>query len=254
VNCEAVREQLVERSLGAVRDLAVERHLRTCAACRQEAIGLDRAAALISFAVAPEEPPAELELRVVDTLRDAARRARPAPARRRSVAALLAAVAALAALGGGAVLASRGSAPDPAIVANQQRGDLDQFLKVVEQVGMSDSVAMLGVLSDPSGGTSRGSAMSIVGGRAEDRVLVMANGLEAAADALPLSVRVADGNGHYVWVGSIERLTPTGGFTTARIVDVDLKGYVNVTVRDADGRVLLAGSLAEQASIPSPSG
>lgn len=95
--------------------------------------------------------------------------------------------------------------------------------------------------------------MAIIGGRGDDRVLVIANGLAADAGTLPFSVRLADGQGHYVWVGGVERLSPTGGFTVARVVDQDLSGFVNVAVRDSQGRVVLTGALSEQASLPSPS-
>jgi hypothetical protein len=95
--------------------------------------------------------------------------------------------------------------------------------------------------------------MTIVGGGGDDRVLVMANGLVAPEGTLPYSVRLADGAGHFVWVGSVDGLTPTGGFTVARVIDEDLAAYVNVTVRDVRGRVVLSGSLSDQTSLPSPS-
>lgn len=256
MNCEAVRQILPERALGVVRDLGVERHLRTCAACRQEANGLDRAAVTIGFALSPQDASPDLEGRIVGAIREAARpRATGRTPRRRTLVALLAAALAMGAVWGGTVFAAREGVLDPAIEAQRQKDEFADFLAFMAQNELGgDSTAMLGVLADPSGGPGRGSAMALVGDRGEDRILVMANGLVATDASLPFSVRVADGNGRYVWVGAVERLTPTGGFTVARIVDLDLEGFVNVTVRDVRGRVVLTGALAEQASLPSQSG
>ncbi|HEX6844574.1 MAG TPA: zf-HC2 domain-containing protein [Actinomycetota bacterium] len=259
MNCVAVRDLLPERALGIAGrrdDAEIDLHLRSCAACRKEARDLERASATLAFALAPADPAPDLEGRVVDAVAREARDARPnVRPRRRTLVALLAAALVLGAVGGGSVFASRQGEQDPSAVARQQQQDLGAFLDMIAQgeFAREDAVAHLGVLADPSGGPSRGSAMVIVGEGIDDRILVMANGLDDADGTLPFSVRIADGNGHYVWAGSVERLTPTGGFSVARIVSVDLDGFVNVTVRDAHGRVVLTGAIVEQASVPSPS-
>ncbi len=90
MNCLTVRERLAEHALGVLSDgdaSSLDRHLEWCAACRKEAGELQRAAVTLAYSVAPVEPPAELEERVVQTVRDAAARRRVAAPQRSRVAA-----------------------------------------------------------------------------------------------------------------------------------------------------------------------
>ena len=80
MNCTAVRDRLTERALGAVPAddaQALDRHLAWCAACRKEAGELDRAVTTFAFALAPADPPSDLEDRVVANVQEvAAKRSR----------------------------------------------------------------------------------------------------------------------------------------------------------------------------------
>ena len=102
MNCTAVRDQLTERALGAVpaaEGQAIDRHLAWCAACRKEAGELDRAAATVVFALAPAEPPAELEDQVVESVQAVVAKRQPHGARRGRLAVALA-IAAMVAVSG----------------------------------------------------------------------------------------------------------------------------------------------------------
>jgi hypothetical protein len=110
MTCDQTQELLPEYLLGTLDDVAdagVRRHLRGCAACRQERIALEDGLATLAHATHDQEPPDELRDRVLGTLADewrepvspvaSAPTAAPIrPPRRRS--ALLAVAAALVAL------------------------------------------------------------------------------------------------------------------------------------------------------------
>ena len=105
MNCTAVREALPEFALGvapSAETRRVELHVETCAACRKEAIDLQRAVAAFGYALAPaEDSDAELESSVVSAVQ--AEVAAPAAHRhrhsRRSAFAVLAAAILVFALG-----------------------------------------------------------------------------------------------------------------------------------------------------------
>jgi hypothetical protein len=71
MTCDEVRELLPEHLLGTLEgadDLEVRRHLRGCAACREELMKLEEGVSALSRAVHDQEPPAELRERVTRTL------------------------------------------------------------------------------------------------------------------------------------------------------------------------------------------
>ena len=97
--------------------LRFERHLETCRQCADELPRLQGVAAAVSDAVAPLEPPASLEARVIAAVeRDAAPSAPPKPARtervRRPLGLLgLAGATAVAAIAIAAVIVRGGDGP-----------------------------------------------------------------------------------------------------------------------------------------------
>src|SRR5436309_1607188 len=71
MTCDEARELLPEHLLGTLEgpeDLEVRRHLRGCAACREERMKREEGASALSRAVHDQEPPAELRGRVLRIL------------------------------------------------------------------------------------------------------------------------------------------------------------------------------------------
>ncbi|MEX0983561.1 MAG: hypothetical protein WD096_00755 [Actinomycetota bacterium] len=258
MNCDGVRELLPEHALGVAggRGRAVQEHLARCAACRKESRDLHRAAATLSFALAPASPPPGLEADVVARVRSAAGTA-PVPRRpRRGLTLVLAATLALGGIGGGAVLAGRDSGEiQPEQIQGRQDG-LDAFRRLVEASRLADdeTEASLAVLMSPDGGPGSGSAMAIVAPSVRDRAIVVTSGLGSQRGVFPYSVWLADADGSFIKVGTARSLATDGGFTVGRILgeDQDLSGYVNVLVRNGRGKVVLSGTLTSEVSLPTP--
>ena len=71
MTCDQIRELLPEHLLGTLEgpeDLEVRRHLRGCAACRDERMKLEEGVSALSRAVHDQEPPPGLRDRVLGTL------------------------------------------------------------------------------------------------------------------------------------------------------------------------------------------
>src|SRR5262249_11563364 len=71
MTCDEVRELLPEHLLGTLEgpeDIEVRRHLRGCAACREERMKLEEGVSALSRAVHDQEPPEELRGHVLRTL------------------------------------------------------------------------------------------------------------------------------------------------------------------------------------------
>ena len=111
MNCAGVRETLPAFALGVAPPpdvSSIELHVETCAACRKEAIDLQRAVTAFGYALAPVEPAVpELEDRVVAAVQTAAGSGsgRRAKRHKRAGVTLLAAAILIAAIGTGAVFA-----------------------------------------------------------------------------------------------------------------------------------------------------
>ena len=264
MNCAGVRDQLTEHALGilSTRDAtAVDRHLQWCAACRKEAGDLQRATATLAFSAAPAELPVDLGDRVVADVRAAAgvRTAPRAPRRTRWVAAVAAAaVIAVSGLGWGTVMAGRAARfEDRADVATQrQQTALEEFQRLVQSAEFSDpkDQVFMGRLLPAEGSSGGGAAMTLVSPSIIDLAIVMVNGVppERAA-ALPFTVHLTAGHGERLNVGRIVSLDSAGADTISRQFNRDLGGFNRVVVVDARGHVVMAGPLATEAMVASPS-
>jgi hypothetical protein len=252
VNCPAVRDRLPEHSLGVVdhRDAtSIERHLAWCAACRKEARDLERAAATMAFALAPAHVGPELEERIVGAVGRVAGPSRGAkPGRRRGRRAgviLLAAAFTVAGIGAGSVLGRHdGPLPDPTTQAHQQEAALDRFRAAIESATVTDPgiQPQIGTLAAPEGAKGAGAALALVSPSADDQVVVWVNGL--AQRRIPYRVFLSDGRGHAVPITRITKLDKDGGAMVARVVGRDLSRFVRMIVRNANGKIVLAGALS----------
>jgi predicted anti-sigma-YlaC factor YlaD len=256
VNCTAVRDVLPEFALGVAAgndSASIELHVETCAACRKEAIDLQRAAAAFGYALAPIESAApELEDRVVGAVQGVARPSRPTRGRgRRAGVVLLAAAIVVAGIGVGSVFAGRAErlrlqAERTALA--QDKG-LGRFGVAATQLA-PDARVLTGMLSARSG-TGTGSALTIVAPGVDDQIVVIVNDL--ADRALPLSVSITDTKGRTVQVGTIKHLDSSGGATLANPTAGSLSRFVDVIVRDARGHIVLRGTLEAETAVASPS-
>ena len=252
MNCLAVREHLAEHALGVLPDgdLAIDRHLEWCAACRKEAGELQRAAATLAYSVATVEPPEELEERVVSVVRDAAGRRRAAAPRRSRVAAagVLAAMLALSGLGWGAVMAGRAErAEDRAAEALEgQRVAIRRFLQVFQlQEVDPEAIPEVSTLLSPRLREGRGDALVLLSPSGDDLAFVLVSGLtQMRASQLPLEVRLVGNGARELVVGKIKTLNSGGEGGAYRTFTEELRGFSAVVIRDARGKVLLNGTLS----------
>lgn len=260
MNCAGVRETLPAFALGvaAPPDVSsVELHVETCAACRKEAIDLQRAVTAFGYALAPVEPAVpELEDRVVAAVQTASAPGtrRRAKRHKRAGVTLLAAAILIAAIGTGAVFANRAERLrlQQERTALQQDEFLHRFGEAVQSAQYADPGAdvLTGMLAAADGRRGTGSALVIVSPSADDEAIVMVSGLPE--HSLPLEVSITNAKGRALELGSIRRLDSAGGATFARIVSGGLDGFVDVVIRDARGHVVLRGGLAEQTTVASP--
>jgi hypothetical protein len=253
VNCLSVRERLTEQVLGVLpkaEGAVVDRHLEWCAACRKEAGELQRAAATLAYSVAPAEPPAELEDRVVEVVRGAAGRRRATAPRRSRVAAagVLAAVLALSGLGWGAVMAGRAerAREQAAIALDRQRAAFDRFQKLLSDLPIDpEAIVEVSTLLSPRLQDGRGDALVLLSPSSDDLVFVLVDGLtDLSAARFPLQVRLVSQDAARRLVGEIRTLDQAGGGGVFSTFGEDLTDVDAVVIRDARGRILLRGSLS----------
>jgi hypothetical protein len=259
VNCLTVREQLPEFAVGVLSPedrAAVERHLAWCAGCRKEAGELGTAAATFAFTLPQAEPPVGLADRIVAEIK----RATGAPGSRRrirtAVASTVAAMVAVAGLGWGAVMAGRAERfADRAARAERARvAALEQFRHVLALEGLGTRLPVdqtyLGQLAPASGAqVGGGAALQLVSPTKLDFVMVIVNGLDPTHGSLPFQVVVRNADGQTLKAGRITALDKDGGAEVFHeFPDKDLSGYTSVLVTDADGRVVLQGTVDQSSA------
>jgi hypothetical protein len=253
MTCFEVRDLLPEFAVGVLADderRRVERHLRWCAGCRKESTDLGTAAATFAFTLAPAPIPQGLRERVVERVRHAA--GTPGSRRRaRAVGAtIVAGFIAVASLGWGAAMAGRAErAADRAAAVEQQNAEAIRRIQIVFEslvpgAGSTNEthLAQLMPTADGAGGAF---ALQLVSPRLIDFALVMVNGLNPkATERLPYRVQLVNAAGQVLKVGAITSVDDEGGADVYRQFDaIDLTGYTTVRVLDADGTVVLRGTV-----------
>ena len=253
MNCLSVRERLTEQVLGVLpkaERTVLDRHLEWCAACRKEAGELQRAAATLAYSVAPVEPPAELEDRVVNAVRSVAGRRRASAPRRSRIAAagVLAAMLALSGLGWGAVMAGRADrAQEQAQSALEKQQEALRKISGVFRLPEVDPEAIpeVSTLLSPRLGFGRGDALVLLSPSGDDLVFVLVDGLTELRPAqFPLRVRLVSDDATNLLVGEIRTLDQAGGGGVFATFQEDLTHVSTVVIRDARRQVLLRGTLS----------
>jgi hypothetical protein len=228
MTCFEVRDLLPELAVGVLADderRRVERHLRWCAGCRKESADLGTAAATAGT------PGSRRRARAVG-------------------ATIVAGFIAVASLGWGAAMAGRAErAADRAAAVEEQNAEAIRRIQVVFEslvpgAGSTNEthLAQLMPTADGAGGAF---ALQLVSPRLIDFALVMVNGLnQKATDRLPYRVQLVNAAGQVLKVGAITSLDDEGGADVYRQFDaIDLTGYATVRVLDADGTVVLRGTV-----------
>lgn len=254
MSCLPIRDLLPEFALGVLEPAEVEeveRHLRTCAGCRREASDMSAGAAAVALALPPAAPPAETENRLLRAVRGgmgAGTRLR----RRATVAAALAATLAVTAIGFGAAMAGRAERfEERASIAEASRlASLEQFRGILAGVvpgrELPAEETRLGQLGPVHPGDVGGGAiLQLVSDSRLDFSIVIVSGLGSpeAPVALPLRVVLRAASGQTLRAGRISSLDRQGHGEVFAEFHRDLGPFTEVSVLDADGRVLLSGEV-----------
>ncbi len=258
MTCTQARSCAAEHALGVLdagRSEEFERHVRWCAACRQEAVGFGTAAAMLGFAASPAAPGEHLAGDVIAAVHEATGSGRQGNGRRGrlAVAVALAGLMALSGLGWGAVMAGRAARSDEqAQAAEQARQDalarFQELLEAPELAGVPGEASVAHLVTDPNGDAPGATGEAVVVASGLRGALVTVAHLPLDQDRLPYVVRLGGPGRDPLVVGKIRRFDGDEGIVS-RIFDVPLVGYTSVVVRDGDDRVVLRGVLDARAPL-----
>jgi hypothetical protein len=268
VDCLSIRERLAEHALSALPSddrAVVERHLAWCAGCRKEARELSSAAADLGRSLDPVDPPGGLEDRVVEAVAVAS--GRRVPRRRQLMAAALVAATfvAVASLGYGTFMAGRVQQADAAAQESAERAReaaeqarenaqaLRRLLAELQEARVIPSTARTVQLGPAAGGLSGGGAAVLVDNKAQHYAFVLVAGLPQGG--LPYRALLLTEGGDVVAAGVIAALDPASG-SIERLIDAgtSLRRVARVEVRDARGRTVLVGTVADPTPSPAVTG
>jgi len=247
MKCEQVLDQLPDYTLGTLYEVetaAVRRHLRGCASCRADAASLDQGIAMFSGAAA-EEPPVELEGRVLSVLSQewsetdtsVSQHRRPRIASWLATAAAVIAVAALA-WGSAAQMSANRSASD---VARYQT-DAGKYRQFLGALGGRDVREAL--LAPQSGSVVQGTAILYDSDIGQSWVLVLARGAGATGEA---TVTLTSTDGRTIKLFPI-KFDARGDGSSWLVTSANISRFDRVRVTAPDGTLLASGKVAPPGS------
>ena len=237
-DCGHVRERLPEWALGVLpkpERTVVAEHLAWCAGCRHEAGELAEGASALALVTTASAPPPELEDRVVQAVSSAAK---SGPDRRARAGVLLAAALALVVGGLAGAFAGRSREPDPRVAAGRAESRLDRFERLLSAVGAGERVLTAPLVA---AGDDEGAGRAVVydsPGR-QDFAVIVVGGLPRAEGPYSAAIRFRGGS---VRVGRLDPAEP-GQLAAYRLFVERITGYLEVSVRDRRGDVVLVGTL-----------
>jgi hypothetical protein len=170
------------------------------------------------------------------------------------VAALTAMLAVLG-TGWGAVMAVRAARSDRAALLDRiaTQSAVEKFRELFDTIEFdNDGEVFIGVLDPSTPGAGSGNAFSLVSPSMIDMVFVLIDDVPAESrELLPFTVRIRGDDG----VLMIDRLKKSelddSGAGTVTAEFADLAGYDTVIVRDADGHVVMSGTMRIRAVVAS---
>jgi hypothetical protein len=236
LGCDEVREQLADAILGTLDqpDLAaVRRHLRGCGSCRAEAAELDKGIALFATAAHEEQPPPELEQRVISALADewseAPAIARPGLRPRR----WLAVAAAVVALAGALSWAASAQ-----VLSNRFQADAASYRHFLEALGGRN--VRVAVLKPGTNMEVDGSAILYDSDRGQSWVLVLAR---VPGYTGMVRVTLSSSTGRSIELRPMQ-IDSGGDASTWLVTSSDISSFTTITLSGPGGSSVLASGVA----------
>lgn len=257
--CVAVREELTERALGSLderRAAEIDLHLRECAACRREALDLQKAAATLGFALAPVTLPSDLEARVTSSVKKQADRrvTRGLAMRKLAAPGIAAAVLLLFAVSTAVVMVNRTRTLDrqnQALINDSQSQALERLRQLAGTDALTDPSVMRSssVMSSVSGVSGVATAVATFSAAGSDVVVVVSGVSQGLRTDFPYIVKLQATKGGVV-VGEIYGIDEMTSATVSRHFDSDVSQFTRVVLVNAEGKVLLRGNMTAAGSSP----
>jgi hypothetical protein len=245
MNCEEVRAQLPDYTLGTLSETeaaAVRRHLRACSGCRLEARTLDEGVAMFAGAAHAMDPPPDLKARVMGVLaQEWAEAPRPRIRRTRSLLRWTALAAAIVALAGSLTWGSIEQRNADRLRADSARSasDAASYRLFLHALGGRDVRVVTFV--QRSDVVVDGSAVLYDSDQGQSWVLVMAR---VPGYIGQLTVSLSSTNGHAISLQPLH-IDGEGDGSTWLVTSSDISGFRTVTLRLPDGPVIASGTAIE---------